>query len=90
VARLAGLPPAVVHRAWEVLASLEQPSPGRRTGGKRGKPAAPSGLQMPLFGASPPLVEEVLGMEIANLTPLEAINKLYELQEHARSLKETG
>jgi hypothetical protein len=45
---------------------------------------------MPLFGASPPLVEEVLGMDIANLTPLEAINKLYELQEHARSLKETG
>jgi hypothetical protein len=47
-------------------------------------------LQIPLFNAPLPLVEEVLGVDIANLTPLEAINKLYELQEHARILKDSG
>jgi DNA mismatch repair protein MutS len=90
VARLAGLPPAVVRRAWEVLSGLEQPSLARRPAGKRGARPAPPGLQIPLFNAPLPLVEEVLGVDIANLTPLEAINKLYELQEHARILKDSG
>lgn len=90
VARLAGLPPAVVHRAWEVLSGLEQPSLARKPAAKGSSRPAPPGLQMPLFGASLPLVEEVLEVDIANLTPLEAINKLYELQEHARILKDSG
>jgi hypothetical protein len=30
------------------------------------------------------LLEQVLALDIANLTPLEAINKLYQLQEQAR------
>ena len=86
VARLAGLPPAVVHRAWEVLSDLEQPSRAGKPGGRRGSKSGPPVLQMPLFRASHPLVEEVLGVDIANLTPLEAINKLYELQEQARGM----
>ena len=90
VARLAGLPPAVVHRAWEVLADLEQPSqPAHKSSRKRGSKSGPPVLQMPLFSQSQPLVEEVLGVDIANLTPLEAINKLYELQEQAKGLKES-
>jgi hypothetical protein len=32
----------------------------------------------------------VLGVDIANLTPLEAINKLYELQEQAKGMNETA
>jgi DNA mismatch repair protein MutS len=89
VARLAGLPPTVVHRAWEVLSDLERPSLAGKPAGKRGPKAIPPGLQMPLFRPSQPLVEEVLGVDIANLTPLEAINQLYELQKLARELKET-
>ena len=87
VARLAGLPPAVINRAWEVLNDLEQPgkaAPVRAAGpGLDGQ-----GLQMPLFDPSRALQELVLGVDISNLTPLEAINKLYHLQEKARELPE--
>jgi len=90
VARLAGLPPAVVHRAWEILSDLEQPSSAKKSSGKRNARSGPPVLQMPLFGRSQPLVGEVLGVDIANLTPLEAINKLYELQEQAKGMNETA
>ncbi len=101
VARLAGLPPAVINRAWEVLNDLEgTPGPGqsggkpaRNSGGKPGSKSgggdmAPQGMQMPLFDPGRALQELVLGIDVANLTPLEAINKLYHLQEKARELPE--
>ena len=83
VAQLAGLPRTVVNRAWEVLEELETgPRNGRAVSTTRkGEPA----VQMPLFDAERPLTDAVLSLDIANLTPLEAINKLYELQEKARS-----
>ena len=87
VARLAGMPPAVVNRAQEILANLEaEHTPGARRGrgGRRNQTPAPQ-LAMPLFG--PPddaIAESILQVDIGNLTPLEAINKLYELQEQAR------
>ncbi|MDP6494791.1 MAG: DNA mismatch repair protein MutS, partial [Dehalococcoidia bacterium] len=84
VAQLAGLPRAVIHRASEVLADLEgdhqlriPSSPHKRFGG------APSG-QMPLLTYRPGLMEEVIELDIDSMTPIEAINKLYELQEKAR------
>ena len=87
VAQLAGLPRAVVSRAWEVLAELERgAAPGRGGGGKgrrSGQEAATA--QMPLFQPEEPLREAALALDIPNLTPLEAINKLYELQERARN-----
>ena len=83
VAQLAGLPRAVVNRAWEVLEELEETGATRkRTGGGR-KKSEPA-LQMPLFQPEQPLRDAVLDLDVANLTPLEAINKLYELQEKAR------
>ena len=90
VARLAGLPPAVVHRAWEVLYDLEQPSAAKTSLGKRNARSDLPVVQMPLFSRSQPLVEKVLAVDIANLTPLEAINKLYELQEQAKGTNETA
>jgi DNA mismatch repair protein MutS len=85
VARLAGLPGGVIKRAWEVLKELENgssarpmPSSARRRGN------SPPPAQLPLLADAPPVVEELLGMDIASMTPLEAINKLYELQEKAR------
>ena len=87
VAQLAGLPRAVVNRAWEVLDDLEKRNGAeRRPGGRRsrGGPAA----QLPLFSPAQPLLDEVLALDIPNLTPLEAINKLYELQEKARNSEE--
>ncbi len=88
VAQLAGLPRAVVNRAWEVLEELEHPglSPGvNRAVGAAGRAAAPAALQIPLFRPEQPVTDAVLALDIPNLTPLEAINKLYELQQKARN-----
>ena len=87
VAMLAGMPPAVVSRAQELLAELENGTApagpaGRR---RRGQTAPPPQLALPMFGASDgPLADALRELDIPNLTPLEAINKLYELQEQAR------
>jgi hypothetical protein len=37
-----------------------------------------------LIGPVPPALKELLSLDIASMTPLEAINKLYEVQEKAR------
>jgi DNA mismatch repair protein MutS len=88
VARLAGLPQGVVNRAWEVLADLEQSG---STAGKSGKSRKrkTSELQMPLFSQAQALADEVKELDIPNLTPLEAINRLYELQQKARELTDS-
>ena len=72
VAQLAGLPPAVVGRAWELLSELE--------GGER--PAIPR--QRPLFTIPSPVIEALLSLDVSSVTPLEAINKLYQLQQQAK------
>jgi len=41
-------------------------------------------LQLPLLGQKPPLLEELEKLDINSLTPLEALTKLYELQQKAR------
>ncbi len=83
VAMLAGMPPSVVNRAQELLTDLERSDsagPGKK------HVAAPSPqLTLPLFGSNENALSDALKqLDIANLTPLEAINKLYELQEQAR------
>ena len=81
VARLAGMPAGVVNRAWEVLEDLEsQHGEGR----KRASRAAPS-QQLALFAPCTDLEDAVKAMDVSNMTPLEALNKLYELQEQANS-----
>ena len=92
VARLAGLPGAVINRAWEGLNDLEgdatkrhHASKGLSDGSKserRGK--TPPLQQLPLLGNPPAALQSLLGLDIVSMTPLEAINKLYELQEQAR------
>jgi len=85
VAQLAGLPKSVVHRAQEVLTELEgdretavaKPSPGRRR-------KVVTAQQISFFGQKTPVVEELEKLDINSLTPLEALNKLYELQKKAR------
>jgi len=86
VARLAGLPNGVVNRAWEVLAELEESNnrEGRPTG-KKSRRDRTLDLQMALFNPAQALADEVKALDIPNLTPLEAINRLYELQQKARN-----
>ena len=79
VARLAGIPSSVVNRAWEYLSYLEESSDkGTRS---KGEPFQ----QLPLIQMAPAVIEDLLGMDMSSITPLEAINRLYELQEKARA-----
>ena len=83
VAQLAGLPQGVINRAWEVLAEME-----RQNGAGGEKPRRSGGApaqQMALFQEDRALADLVRAVDIPNLTPLEAINKLYELQKQAES-----
>ena len=84
VARLAGMPGSVVNRAWEVLAELEDSGRPERAPSRR-RNSAPPPLQMPLMSFSSAVVDELLALDVSSMTPLEAINRLYELQERARS-----
>jgi DNA mismatch repair protein MutS len=87
VARLAGLPAEVIERAKQVLWTIEQGnSMGMLQRGKALNVPAPIPVtQLRLFeGASDPLVEELQALELENLTPLQALNKLAELQAKAR------
>jgi len=88
VARLAGLPPAVLQRAREILGLLESSEEFKRgqrevaASGRRRRTVS----QISLFGSElDPLVEELRNLKVMEMTPLEALNKLYELHEKARS-----
>ena len=82
VARLAGMPGAVVSRAWELLEELEKrPAAGDSDGYQ---------LQMP-FGeqqVSNEALDELKALDIASMTPLEAINVLFRLQERVNRAPE--
>jgi DNA mismatch repair protein MutS len=86
VARLAGLPPAVVGRAAEILKSLEQDELER--GGRpslSGRPSA-NQHQLPLFQpAAPPhpVVLRLRELDCNRLTPLDALNLLAQLKQDA-------
>jgi len=80
VARLAGLPRTVIHRAEEILKELER--------GSYRAPARPRRVaevrQLPLFPEASPIVEELKKLDVESMTPLEALNKLYELQQKVK------
>jgi len=75
VAELAGLPRPVINRAQEILALFEMES--RQAGDREQIPAR----QMTLFPETNPLLEELKKIDVASLTPLEALNRLYEWQQ---------
>ena len=83
VAQLAGMPSAVVKRAWEILDHLEQTDIGfvsRNSVGTFDKGVS----QLSLFnGFNEELVAELKEIDVTNLTPMDAITRLYELQKKA-------
>jgi DNA mismatch repair protein MutS len=80
VAQLAGLPKAVIHRAQEILQRLEEEQPGRKNGvGK--EPVDSQSLQLSIFGKSSEIEAELEKLDIDAMSPIEAINKLYELKK---------
>ncbi len=84
VGQLAGLPAPVVDRATQVLRRLEAEHrvvPGA-------PPAVPDPEQLALFaGAAPPpdpALEELRALDLDSLTPIEALNRLADLQRKAK------
>jgi DNA mismatch repair protein MutS len=87
VAQLAGIPRQVIHRAEEILEELEKKGAERVRRKAMKEMAVSPALQLMLFGGereSNPLIEELKTLAIEEMTPLEAIGKLYELQQRAR------
>jgi DNA mismatch repair protein MutS len=87
VARLAGLPKDVVERSREILAALEEDEGERKNRREvaaqkiRNKPV----VQLSFFeDKKHPVVEELLSLNVLALTPIEALNLLYQLQAKAK------
>ena len=86
VARMAGMPRSVVSRADEILKELEQGHQKKELA----KPVASladhrEGLQLSIFQLDDPVLkqirDEILEIDINNLTPVEALNKLYNIKK---------
>ena len=84
VAQLAGLPRAVLHRADEVLTELENHTEEKAARSARRRREKLPTEQLPLFGQIPPVIDEILAIDVSSMTPLQAITKLYELQQKAK------
>jgi DNA mismatch repair protein MutS len=74
VGQLAGLPRPVVQRAGEILRQLEASS------GKAVRLDARAPRQMALFPETNPLIDELKTLDMNTISPIEALNKLYEWQ----------
>ncbi len=93
VAKLAGMPSSIVQRANQILKDLELGAKNQelgaqsheKIGGGKASVSAPSGMQLSFFQLDDPVLEqirdEVKNMDINNLTPLEALNKLSEIKK---------
>jgi DNA mismatch repair protein MutS len=74
VAQLAGLPRDVIQRANEILRELERHAPTAAV-----RPThLQAAQQAALFPEVSPILEELQKLDVTSITPLEAINKLYE------------
>jgi len=86
VAQLAGLPKAVIRRAGEILHNLESEQFVRKNGdGEAAVSRQP--LQLSIFGKESDIEAEVRSLDIDSMSPIEAINKLYELKKKAEDLQ---
>jgi len=74
VGQLAGLPKPVIQRANEIMRSLEASS------GKAVRINPMAAKQMALFPETNPLLDELEDLDVNELSPIEALNKLYEWQ----------
>ena len=79
VAKLAGLPNPVINRAWELLNELEKHNLTNSNS------SIESGIQLGLLNESNQVLDEIKNLDIASLTPLEAMIKLYEFQKFINS-----
>lgn len=87
VAKLAGMPKSIVKRSEQILSKLEA---NNSRGELKSAPTAEitdsrEGMQLSFFQLDDPVLsqvrDEILGIDVNNLTPLEALNKLSEIQK---------
>ena len=90
VAKMAGMPKSIVKRANEILKQLESDN---RQQGIAGKPLAEvsenrGGMQLSFFQLDDPILcqirDEILNLDVNNLTPIEALNKLNDIKKIVR------
>jgi len=89
VAKMAGMPKSIVKRADEILHQLE--TENRQEGIQSGKPKTEvkkthsDGVQLSFFQLDDPVLcqirDEILHLDVNNLTPLEALNKLNDIKK---------
>lgn len=91
VAKLAGMPKSIVKRANEILKQLE--AENRQTGTVTGKSItegvqSTGGMQLSFFQLDDPVLgqirDEILNLDVNNLTPIEALNKLNDIKRILR------
>ena len=82
VAQIAGVPKTVTDRANEILEELEGNADFRER--QERTRHAFSGIQMSFMAPeTDPLIDEIKELDVDSLSPLEALNKLYELKQRA-------
>ena len=87
VAEIAGMPKSIVRRANVILKELESDNAGVGSAGKPTASIAQSreGMQLSFFQLDDPVLcqvrDEIIGLDINNLTPVEALNKLNEIKK---------
>ena len=84
VGQLAGLPRPVIQRAAEIMKQLETSS------GKAVKLNPQLPKQLALFPETNPLLKELQALDLNALSPIEALNKLYEWRKQFLRSDETG
>ncbi len=75
VAQLAGLPRPVIQRAGEIMSELE------KTSGRAVKINPVAAHQVALFPETNPMLDELKNIDVNALSPIEALNKLFEWQK---------
>ncbi len=87
VAEISGMPKSIVKRANVILKQLETDNASVGTVGKPTAEIAQSreGMQLSFFQLDDPVLcqvrDEILGLDVNNLTPLEALNKLNDIKK---------
>jgi DNA mismatch repair protein MutS len=87
VAEISGMPKSIVKRANVILKQLEADNASVGTVGKPTAEIAASreGMQLSFFQLDDPVLcqvrDEILGLDVNNLTPLEALNKLNDIKK---------
>ncbi len=95
VARLAGLPEDTIKRAKEILSNLEKGelnelgAPKLAYTEESESPEVSRRGQLDLFTTqADPVIKEILGLDILSMTPIEALNKLYEMRRKLSNREE--